>query len=266
MSRLVLASALVLSLSIAGSAGARTVTITTNPNPVPAGVVGEVYALSLQVVGGQPPYFWSVTSGAIPPGLSLASTAGAFAGTPTTAGRYVLRVEVRDGLEQSGATDVTIQIAESATPKGLHITVPDLVRVEFEEATDFPLTAEGGTPPYAWRMRGALPPGLRLEGASIRGTATASTSSRIILTVTDLAEDADTKTVDFDASETQRRPVAASSGRSGASRRDSGCICVPGAPTAGAGWWLLGAWVALSSRGSRRAGRSRARPWSRRSS
>ncbi len=249
----VLRPSLTLALSlVAGLAWAGPLTITTDPDPVPGGEVGEPYQLSLFSTDGRSPYLWSVTSGAIPPGLSLSSSAGVFSGTPTTPGHYDLTVEVHDGDGADGSIELKIAVAESG-PQGLHITVPDHVRVEFDEPITYPLTADGGTPPYQWRIRGDLPPGLVLDGDTVRGTATASTASRIILTVTDRAEDADTKTVDFDATKVRRRPVGSSSNRNSSTRGNSGCVCVRTDATPGAlGWFAVLGLLVSGTRARRR--------------
>jgi len=53
----------------------------------------------------------------------------------------------------------------------------------------FSLTARGGTPPYKWNWAPApnsdLPPGLRLDGASVSGTPQSSGEFRVIFSVTD---------------------------------------------------------------------------------
>lgn len=68
---------------------------------LPRGTVGTPYFGSLIGAGGAVPYGFSVISGGLPPGLTLATTGG-ITGIPTTAGNYL----------------VTIQIADSSLPVG----------------------------------------------------------------------------------------------------------------------------------------------------
>ncbi|MGA9773761.1 MAG: putative Ig domain-containing protein [Blastocatellia bacterium] len=53
------------------------------------------YSQQLSATGGSTPYTWTVTAGALPPGLSLSST-GLISGTPTTSGSFSFTVTVRD--------------------------------------------------------------------------------------------------------------------------------------------------------------------------
>jgi putative Ig domain-containing protein len=71
-------------------------TITTTT--LPAGKVKSSYSQPIKVVGGKTPYTWSISSGALPPGLRLAvgGGGGSIYGTPTTAGSYTFTIHVAD--------------------------------------------------------------------------------------------------------------------------------------------------------------------------
>jgi len=62
--------------------------ITGPTSPLPDGTAGTVYAAVQFTAGGTGPITWSVTSGALPPGLTLDGATGVYAGTPTAAGPY----------------------------------------------------------------------------------------------------------------------------------------------------------------------------------
>jgi hypothetical protein len=66
---------------------------------LPAASVGQAYSATLAATGGLTPYSWSVTSGALPLGLSL-SSAGVISGTP----------------EQPGTASFTVTAADSESP------------------------------------------------------------------------------------------------------------------------------------------------------
>ena len=65
--------------------------LTISPTTAPAGQYGSAYNLALQASGGQGAVTFSVTSGVLPPGLSL-SADGGLTGTPTKAGSYTFTV------------------------------------------------------------------------------------------------------------------------------------------------------------------------------
>ena len=66
---------------------------------LPTGTVNQSYNAALTVAGGSSPYHFSVTTGALPPGISLNAATGAFSGRPTTAGNFSFEVIVTDSSE-----------------------------------------------------------------------------------------------------------------------------------------------------------------------
>src|ERR1035441_3318450 len=65
---------------------------------LPDGVVGVAYSTSLTASGGVKPYTWTVTG--LPDGLT-ATAAGAISGTPKTAGKFTVSVNVSDAAGTS---------------------------------------------------------------------------------------------------------------------------------------------------------------------
>ena len=68
-------------------------TIATS-SPLPTGTAGSAYSRTLTATGGTTPYTWSVVSGSLPAGLTLASATGVVSGTPTTANTFTFRIRV----------------------------------------------------------------------------------------------------------------------------------------------------------------------------
>jgi len=62
----------------------------------PPGVIGDAYSYAYTATGGVPTIAFSISAGAIPPGLTLSST-GVLSGTPTTGGTYTWTVRAIDG-------------------------------------------------------------------------------------------------------------------------------------------------------------------------
>jgi len=160
-----------------------TLTITTLS--LPGGTVGVAYpSTPVLATGGATPYSWSITSGALPPGLQLNSSTGAISGTPTASGTNLFTVTVTDANGQSTGTQLSIAVQAAASP--LTITSPASLTATVGTAFSQNLTATGGSPPYTWSItNGSLPTGITLTNGVIGGTATAAGTSTVTLTVTD---------------------------------------------------------------------------------
>jgi len=161
------------------------------PATLPGGTVGVAYKqTTLTASGGTAPYSWSVSSGTLPAGLTLAPTTGTITGTPTAAGSFTFTVQATD----SSATPLTGSQQYSLTVAALSLsptTLPGpVVGVAYSQA----LTASGGTAPYHFKVSsGALPAGLKLSDAgTISGTATAAGPFTFTVQATDSANPADT--------------------------------------------------------------------------
>src|SRR5258708_27229615 len=70
--------------------------LTIISSTLPSGTSGTAYSSALQASGGTPTYTWSVTSGSLPAGLTLATTNGATSGTPTATGTSSFTATVTD--------------------------------------------------------------------------------------------------------------------------------------------------------------------------
>jgi len=83
-------------------------TITVSPSSLPGGTIGTAYN---QTVAASPAgtYNYTVSSGALPPGLSLNASTGAITGTPTTGGNFNFTVTASQG-GCSGSRSYTVTI------------------------------------------------------------------------------------------------------------------------------------------------------------
>jgi hypothetical protein len=151
---------------------------------LPAGTVGTAYSIALTASGGTPPYAWTLTSGSLPPGLSL-TTSGVISGTPAAVGTLSFTVQVSDsnGLQASATLSLAVvpalAVSSSSLPEGTVNT-----------AYSATLTASGGASPYTWSiLSGILPAGTSLGTATgaISGTPTAAGSYNFSVQVTDSA-------------------------------------------------------------------------------
>jgi Putative Ig domain len=147
--------------------------------------IGTPYSATLQASGGTAPYSWSVTSGALPAGLSLASSSGVISGTPTTSGTVRFTATVRDSERPAQSSSTSMSITVAAVP--LKITTVAMASAASGAAYSQTLQVSGGTPAYKWAISsGSLPAGLTLASTgTISGTPTANGVANFTAAVTD---------------------------------------------------------------------------------
>jgi hypothetical protein len=127
---------------------------------LPTGVKGTSYGSSLGVTGGQGPYLYAVSSGALPLGLTL-GTNGSLAGIPTTSGVSTFSVTVTDSSSSVLVRGFTITIYAP-----LVVTTSSLGQGTLGAAYSTKLTATGGDTGRVWKVSsGSLPTGLTLTAA-----------------------------------------------------------------------------------------------------
>ena len=161
--------------------------------PATTGTVGQPYSSSLTATGGVPPYTFSISSGTLPPGLTLNTATGAISGTPTTAGSYSFTVKLVDSSGNNATANCGIMIA----PPPLNLQCPPATTEMVGQPYNSSLTATGGVPPYTFSISsGSLPPGLSLNSATgaITGTPTTQGNYSFTARVVDSAGNSATVT------------------------------------------------------------------------
>jgi T5SS/PEP-CTERM-associated repeat protein len=148
-------------------------------SPLPGAFVGSAYSLSLSSSSGLAPHTWSLVSGSLPAGVTLAVD-GTLSGTPTAAGAadFRLRVTGADGCYAERDFNLTV------FSFGYGVALPSGV---IDASYNRMLTVSGGTGPYTWAVTGgALPAGLTLSGGGVlSGTPTVLGSYSFTIQVTD---------------------------------------------------------------------------------
>jgi hypothetical protein len=81
----------------------------SSTSPLTPGSVGVPYSTGLQATGGVPPYTWTLTSGVLPAGLSLASS-GSITGTPTNLETQTFTVQVADSQSPATTASATLSL------------------------------------------------------------------------------------------------------------------------------------------------------------
>ncbi len=161
--------------------------VTVTNSSLPAGIINQQYQAQLTASGGLPPYTWNITSGSLPPGVSLNQNTGAIAGTPSTTGTFQFTAQATDSQNNPGSAQLSITI-NTGTLTVTTMQLPAGTQTVPYQAT---LGAAGGMPPYTWSIiSGMLPSGLSLDSNTgvIFGTPTVGGPSNFMVQVTDSAE------------------------------------------------------------------------------
>ncbi len=103
-----------VALVVQGTAPTLSVTTTS----LTSGQMGVAYSTTLAATGGTAPYLWTLTSGTLPAGLSLASS-GAITGTPTaSASNVALTFKVTDSGSPAQSTTANLSLTVAAASSG----------------------------------------------------------------------------------------------------------------------------------------------------
>ncbi len=159
--------------------------LSVTTSSLPGGTVGQAYSHAVAAAGGKSPYSWSVSSGSLPPGLTLDPATGAVSGTPTSAGSFGFTVQATDSGAPARTASKSLSISVAAQ---LAITTSALPDAAVGQAYSQTLAATGGTPPYTWSVAsGSLPPGLSLSSAGgvVSGTPSSAGTYTFTAQVTD---------------------------------------------------------------------------------
>jgi hypothetical protein len=143
--------------------------IILTPLTLPSGQFGLPYSATVSASGGNAPYSFYVTSGALPDGLVLDPDTGEISGTPTSEADFDFEITAMDAYEATGSRHYYLTIA-APTLSLSPATLPDgTAGVAYDQLVT---VAGSGSPPYYFQVvSGALPYGLSLASA---GTDSAS--------------------------------------------------------------------------------------------
>ena len=124
--RLAALASLVLAALVVGGCGGGSSPATSSPPPpslsittqtLPVGQVGNPYSETLAATGGTAPYAWSLSSGALPAGLSLNASSGALEGDPSaTVAGVPLMFMVTDSSKPMQSSTVSLPLTITAAP------------------------------------------------------------------------------------------------------------------------------------------------------
>jgi RHS repeat-associated protein len=158
--------------SFASIQGSAYFSITTSSLPTAAQYID--YGVTLMTSGGAAPYSWSITSGALPSGMSLDPSTGLISGRTSTQGTSNFTVQVVDGSSKTAIRNLSLVVT---APPPVVIGNTSLPASATNTSYNATLSATGGVSPYTWSITaGALPSGLTLTSSTgvISGTTPAT--------------------------------------------------------------------------------------------
>ncbi len=175
----------------AGATAARTfrlevvLPVVTINSTLPDGQVGNPYTRSVNAIGGLQPYTFSVTGGALPPGLQLDSR-GIILGVPQQTGSYAFTLTVADNNVVVGPITASRTYTVRIEPSGFVFGPDTLPDARTDELYQQSFTVLYGGPPTQYTVSaGNLPPGLYLIGDRLYGWPTEAGSYAFSITGTD---------------------------------------------------------------------------------
>jgi hypothetical protein len=170
-----------------------TLTVKIEPPPVittttlPSATLNVAYSQPITATGGVPPLSWTIASGSLPAGLSLASSTTDtvnIVGKPTTSGNSTFTVTVTDATgasSTSGPLNIVVSTLAFTTTSPLPAGTVGTVY----PAVQFAATGGTGTDTFALAAGAVLPPGLTLVNGQLSGTPTTAGTFNFGVTVTD---------------------------------------------------------------------------------
>jgi hypothetical protein len=172
-----------------GIAATKTYTLTVNaaptitPSSLPGATLTRPYSQTLGTSGGTAPFGnWSLSSGILPTGLTLAPSTGVISGTVTTGVTENFTVSITDANGVVATMPYTLTVNAKIAITTLSMTLTK------SQSANVTIATTGGTPAFTWsKSAGTLPAGLTLSttAGTITGTPTGSASYNFTIKVVD---------------------------------------------------------------------------------
>jgi large repetitive protein len=140
----------------------------SQPAALADALLGTPYEQTLQASGGRAPYAWSVLSGSLPPGLTLAP-GGVISGSASTVGTYSITIRAGDADQRAATRAFDIRVLPAKAPGITFMDLPDIVPPAQQPVVRLKLDSV-----YPTALRGKLSlrftpdPGLNVDDPSVR--------------------------------------------------------------------------------------------------
>lgn len=151
---------------------------------LPGATVGTAYNQTLAASNGTAPYTWSISTGALPAGLSLTAATGVISGTPTTAGTVNFTVMVTDSATPAGTATQALSIVVASSAPAVP-SAPTITAVGGTNSVTISWNAVAGATSY--NLYWSTATGVTTANTKITGVTSPYRHSRLTATPTWLA-------------------------------------------------------------------------------
>jgi hypothetical protein len=153
---------------------------------LPAGSVDESYNAVLSVAGGHSPYHFWIETAALPPGIALNPSTGAFAGKPVKAGTFTFEVVVIDspGFDE-GSNSFTIVVGNGSVGGTVKVSVsPTSATLSSDQKQQFTAAIAGtSNTAVTWSTTAGS-----INATGLYTAPTVSSSTNVVVTATSIAD------------------------------------------------------------------------------
>ena len=131
---------------VAAASGCSTISLA--PAALPGGLEHIAYNQTVTASGGTAPYTFAVTSGSLPPNVSINASTGALSGSPSATGTFTFTITATDSHQCTGAAGYSVSVSGSSTA-GDVVVIPGVGSLAGAFGSNFrtqlQLTNGGGT-------------------------------------------------------------------------------------------------------------------------
>jgi hypothetical protein len=166
-----------------GGIGSGEDVVTFLTTTVPPATTGQAYVSAFDAEFPHPPGVFLVTSGTVPPGLTLDKLTGQISGFPRQTGVFSFQVAARDGADEvplggelPPGRDATFSEARRTFVMQVLLGPPNILPqqlpgAQYRSGYGYQIDVAGGTPPYAFSQTGGtLPAGLTVASNGFVGS------------------------------------------------------------------------------------------------
>jgi len=174
--------------SVAAPPPATPISVVTSA--LPDGSLGQPYAATLQAAGGSGSFVWSISGGALPPGMTL-TAAGELGGAPTAWGTAQFVARATDASNRTNYGERALSITVPAPANAITIQTSTLASTRLAQSYSAALSASGGSGSFTWSIAsGTLPQGMSLNSSTgvIQGSATTAGRFSLVVRASDAVD------------------------------------------------------------------------------